>query len=145
MSYSELLDFEDIFDDIADIEIVSPSEVEKRVRQSYSAWDSLYQSNKSNSYVVGEYKRFKTWANPVLKSKIDKMFASGTLADLDKWDSRYKVAYEKASVKTSAPTPGAMTQSMPPPSSFWDYFQNPFVLVGVGALGGIILIKLLKK
>jgi hypothetical protein len=143
MSHSDLLDFEDIFDDIDDIEIVSPSEVERRVRESYSAWDSLYQANKSYTYVVDEYKRFKVWANKVLKSTVDKMFASGTLAELDKWDKRYSIAYDKAPVKTSAPTPKAMTHDTAPPS-FLDYFNNPVVLIVVGAVGGLILIKLLK-
>lgn len=130
------LDFEDIFDEIdalelEDVEIVTPKQVESRLRVSWSAWDALYQANKNNPYIASEYKRFKLWVVPTLDSQASLYFASGTLNNLDKWDQRYQTAYGKATNTDIAPTPDDNKQIQ--------LDSNTLMYVGIGLAAGLLL------
>lgn len=132
----EILDFEDMLDDV--VEVVTPQQVEARLRTSWSAWDKLYQGNKTTPYIADEYKRFKQWIIPTLASESSLWFASGTLNQLDRWDARYKAAYLKAANITDVVSPENNTQ-------YKLQGLNPFIVFGAGIIGGLLLWLFLSK
>ena len=130
MNLSGIMDFEDV------LEVDTPSEVESKIRTLYSAWDRLYQANKSNTYIQREYKDYKRWANAALKSTTAKVFASGTLKTLDSWQARYNVAYGKAATK-AGPSPDAMPETTTGDS----WYQNKTLWY---IAGGVVIAALLR-
>jgi|SRR5690349_418890 len=98
-------DFEDLFTYLGgDTEIVTPSVVESKIASLDSAWEALYNNNKKDIVIASEYAAWSTWRDNVNNSYLSKVFASGTLNDLDEWKIRYANAYQNDKTK-AAPSP----------------------------------------
>jgi hypothetical protein len=97
-----------------EIEIVTPSGVSGRVQTLDKSWELLVYDNngKKSNLVQIEYPLWQAWMKSI--SYMDKVFASGTLSELDRWQARYDAALKDAQKFGVVNAPEAS-----PKLSFW--------------------------
>jgi hypothetical protein len=117
----DILDFEDIF------EIVTPSDIDRRIHDLDAAWLQLLSDSNNDAYVKAEHSKWDVWAKDVLSSYFNKFFASGVLKELDKWQARYKLAYDRISGNKLAPAPDVFKNKD-------SIFASPFFWGTIGVL-----------
>jgi len=125
---NDIVDFEDFF--------YTKDSIESDVRDLYRSWNSLYQANKKNNYVKGEYKSFKAWADVILKNGAP-MFGANT--QVDTWKQRYSKAYSYAENKAG---PDPLTYNKPFRLS--DLANSPWEWIGGAFFLSILVGKLTK-
>lgn len=107
-------------------QVITPAGVRRRVVRLWHAWQSLVSASHATGPEAGE---FMAWAKPVLDSLIDQVFATGTLDELDRWQDRYRIAYEQAGSPKAARNPATIdkTDSI-----------NPWLILGFLVIGYLI-------
>lgn len=127
-NFGETIDFEDFF--------YTREGIELAIRDLYRSFDSIYQANKKNKYIINEYKAFKAWADKSLKEGAP-LFGGGTA--VDEWKQRYKKAYSYAD-KKAGPDPNVYDK----PLAAADLLNNPWVWIGGAILLSVVIGRLTR-
>lgn len=117
------------------LDIVTPEGVARRVMSLDSAWQTLRSSREP--VVHSELTAWNKWRNTILNSYFSRLFATGTLNELDSWEQRYAAAFDAAGSPNTAPRPTAVGQPKPQlaaplPWAFYAGAGAVVLLIGFG-------------
>lgn len=129
--------------EIGGFEIVTPAGVQRRIKTLDTAWRSLLRSYPNSGLIKSEYKAYRDWSNEV--TFLDKWFATGTLREIESWESRYKDAYNSAkktnpSTESLAPLPQSVNITTEAKREF-PWLTTSMVVSAAILLGAVILKK----
>lgn len=118
------------------VEIVTPAGVTRRIDTLDHGWRQLLKFAPKNDYLVAEYDGWQRWRQAIADSYMSRIFAKGTLSELDQWTERYEVTRTMlaADGPIAAPTAALIRQQTimdvikPEPSSYL------YIAIGISAI-----------
>lgn len=112
-------------------EIVTPEGVTRRVDYVDSAWRTLAPYAAAHPWLKSELSEWAKFAASVRSSLWERMWATGVMAELDKWEARYAEAYRKLGAPASSVNPAVFARDES--VGMWVFVLGCAVSAGLGA------------